>query len=142
MKVVAIVQARMGSTRLPGKVMRTIGSKTVIELLLERLSLSKKIDQIIVASTTNPKDIPLQEFLKEKGYECELGSEENVLDRYVYVSKLKEADVVIRITGDCPLVDYKLIDTMIEYFLKEDPFKCKDHVGKFSQAFVTYNKSD
>ena len=120
MKIVAIVQARMGSTRLPGKVLRSIGNKTVIELLLERLHLSKKIDQIIVASTVNPKDIPLKEFLEEKGYKCELGSEENVLDRYVTVSKLYQADVVIRITGDCPLVDYRLIDTMIKYFLKEE----------------------
>ena len=120
MKIVAIVQARMGSTRLPGKVLRSIGNKTVIELLLERLHLSKKIDQIIVASTVNPKDIPLKEFLEEKGYKCELGSEENVLDRYVTVSKLYQADVVIRITGDCPLVDYRLIDTMIKYFLEEE----------------------
>ena len=120
MKIVAIVQARMGSTRLPGKVLRSIGNKTVIELLLERLHLSKKIDQIIVASTTNPKDTPLKDFLEEKGYKCELGSEDNVLDRYVTVSKLYQADVVIRITGDCPLVDYRLIDTMIEYFLKEE----------------------
>ena len=116
MKVLAIIQARMGSTRLPGKVMKKINDNTVIEIILERLKLSNMIDNTVVATTNNPKDISLREYLLERGYECEVGSEENVLERYVEVAKKNKAEIVIRITGDCPLVDPSLVDQMINYF--------------------------
>ena len=120
MKIVAIVQARMGSSRLPGKVMKTIEGRPVINLLLERLKLSKKIDQIVVATTNNLADIPLKESLISNGYLCETGNENNVLERYVSVSKKYQADVVVRITGDCPLIDPNLVDEAIEYFLNKN----------------------
>ncbi len=118
MKIVAIVQARMGSTRLPGKIMKVIQNKTVIELLLERLKLSKEINKIVVATSSNPKDILLKKYLQERGYDCEIGDEDNVLDRYVHVSQIYSAEIIVRITGDCPLVDSRLVDRMIEYFLE------------------------
>ena len=82
MKVVALVQARMGSTRLPGKVMRTIVDKPMIELLLERLSRSNQIDEIIVATSEKVENDQLQSFVESLGYRCTRGSDSNVLNRF------------------------------------------------------------
>ena len=116
MKITAIVQARMGSTRLPNKVMKTIGGVPMIELLLTRLAKAKEIDQIIVATSINDRNLPLVEHIRMLGYSCEQGSENDVLDRYVQAAKKHNADVVVRITGDCPLVDPELVDEVIRSF--------------------------
>ena len=116
MKVVAIVQARMGSTRLPNKVMKLIGNIPMIELLLSRLSKSKEIDKIIVATSEDKRNQPLVEHVQKIGYACEQGSEVDVLDRYVKAGIEHKADVVVRITGDCPLVDPTLVDECIRRF--------------------------
>lgn len=116
MKTIAIVQARMGSTRLPNKVMKTIGGFSMIELLLTRLGQSKEIDQIIVATSVNDINLPLVTHVRKLGYICEQGSENDVLDRYVQAAKKHNADVVVRITGDCPLIDPKLVDEVIGRF--------------------------
>ena len=116
MKIVALVQARMGSTRLPNKVMKPINGVPMIELLLSRLSSSKLINQIVVASSVDPKNKPLVEHVTKLGYVCEQGSENDVLDRYVQAAKKHNADVVVRITGDCPLVDPVLVDSVIQGF--------------------------
>lgn len=116
MKVVAIVQARMGSTRLPNKVMKSIVGIPMIELLLKRLSKAKEIDQIVVATSVDSRNKPLLEHVKNLGYTCEQGSEHDVLDRYLKAAQSNNADVVVRITGDCPLVDPDLVDTVILAF--------------------------
>lgn len=116
MKVVAIVQARMGSTRLPNKVMKLIGGVPMIELLLARLSKSKKIHQIMLATSTDERNNPLVEHVQKLGYTCVRGSEIDVLDRYLVAARQAKADVVIRITGDCPLIDSNLVDSAIEQF--------------------------
>ncbi len=116
MKIVAIVQARMGSTRLPNKVMKLIGGKPMIEILLERLARSKKINQIVLATSNNQKNDPLVEHVSKLGYQCYRGSEEDVLDRYYQAAKSVRADLVIRITGDCPLIDSDLVDELINSF--------------------------
>lgn len=116
MKIVAVVQARMGSTRLPNKVMRPILGAPMIELLLSRLSRSKHINQIVVATTSSKLDTPLVEHVQGLGYPVFQGSEQDVLDRYFQAAKLHCADIVIRVTGDCPLIDPALIDAMIEHF--------------------------
>jgi len=115
-KVVAIVQARMGSTRLPNKVMKLILGKTMIEILLKRLSQSSEIDQIVVATPSTQCDLPLVSHVQSLGYECVRGSENDVLSRYVKAAKVFDADVVVRITGDCPLVDSRLVDECISRF--------------------------
>tara|TARA_Y100001968_G_C19446890_1_gene765885 strand:+ start:1734 stop:3773 length:2040 start_codon:yes stop_codon:yes gene_type:complete len=115
-KTVCIVQARMGSSRLPGKVMKVINDIPMIELLLERLKYSKEIDEIVVAIPSGKQDKELCVFLESKDYLCEMGSEEDVLDRYSKVSKKYEADIVVRITGDCPLVDPDLVDKIIRLY--------------------------
>jgi glutamate-1-semialdehyde 2,1-aminomutase len=120
MKVVALVQARMGSTRLPNKVMKPINGIPMIGLLLKRLARSQELDQIIVATSMNFNNIPLVEYVRKLGFKCEQGSEEDVLDRYVQVAKKYHADVVVRITGDCPLVDSDLVDHIIRQFKAKD----------------------
>lgn len=116
MKVIAIVQARMGSTRLPNKVMKPIGGVPMIELLLSRLARSKEVNQIIVATSLDERNLPLVAHVKSLGYACEQGSENDVLHRYVQAAKSHQADVVVRITGDCPLVDPGLVDEVIRGF--------------------------
>ena len=116
MKVVAIVQARMGSTRLPNKVMKPVCGVPMIELLLSRLSASREIEQIVVATSTDERNKPLVEHIRHLGYFCEQGSENDVLELYAEAAKAHGADVVVRITGDCPLVDPELVDECIRGF--------------------------
>lgn len=116
MKVIALVQARMGSTRLPNKVMKPIGGVPMIELLFLRLSASTEIDRIVLATSTDNRNKPLVEHVRKMGYCYEQGSENDVLDRYVMAAKAHGADVVVRITGDCPLVDPELVDECIRGF--------------------------
>jgi glutamate-1-semialdehyde 2,1-aminomutase len=116
MKIVAIVQARMGSTRLPNKVMKPIGGIPMIELLLSRLSRARELDQIIVATSVDVRNQPLVEHVQKLGYACEQGSENDVLDRFVQAARKHKAEIVVRITGDCPLVDPVLVDEVIKCF--------------------------
>lgn len=118
MKVLAIVQARIGSTRFPGKIMETISDRPMISLLLERLKKSKLINQIIVATSVSFVNDRLVEFLKSIDIESYRGSEKNVLNRFYSAAEFFGADVVVRITGDCPLVDPNLVDSVIQLFLK------------------------
>ena len=120
-KVVAIVQARMGSTRLPNKVMLPVSQgKTVIEILLLRLGQSKEVDKIVLATTTDICDRPLVEHVNELGYATFQGSENDVLDRYYQASVIYNPDIVVRITGDCPLVDPEIVDMIIKKYKSEN----------------------
>jgi len=116
MKVVAIVQARMGSTRLPNKVMKPVAGIPMVELLLTRLAKSKEIDQIVLATSTDERNTPLVDHVQKLGYTCVRGSESDVLDRYLVAARQAKADVVVRITGDCPLIDPVLVDQSIARF--------------------------
>ena len=119
LKTLALVQARMGSTRLPNKVMRLVNGVPMIELLLARLSRSKKIDQIVLATSEDPINQPLVEYVKAFGYGTFQGSENDVLDRFVQAARLYDADVVVRITGDCPLVDPEIVDACVAGFFEK-----------------------
>lgn len=120
MKIVAIVQARMGSARLPGKVLKPINGKPMIELLLSRLSRSKELDKIVVSTSYKNENDKLCSFISSLGYECIRGSENNVLKRYYKTAQIVKADIIVRITGDCPLIDPKLVDECIEGFKNSD----------------------
>lgn len=120
MKVVAIVQARMGSTRLPNKVMKPINGVPMIELLLGRLSKATLVNQIVVATSIDDRNKVLVDHVQKIGYACEQGSENDVMERYIQAAKKYQADVVIRITGDCPLVDPVLVDECVQRFLDQD----------------------
>ncbi len=130
MKIVAIVQARMGSTRLPNKVMRPIGGVPMIEILLSRLARSAQIDQIVLATSTNKANAPLVEHVQKLGYDCVRGSENDVLERYIIAARQSQADVVVRVTGDCPLIDAALVDKAITQFKEQGV----DYLGNVAPA--------
>jgi glutamate-1-semialdehyde 2,1-aminomutase len=114
MKTVAIVQARVGSMRLPKKILSTIGPQPSIHLLLKRLKRSKLIDQIVVAVADEPDNSDLLVLLDDLGINYFVGSKDNVLERYLGASQRFKADVVVRITGDCPFIDPEVVDQVIQ----------------------------
>ena len=115
----AIIQARMNSTRLPKKVMLPLAGKPLFENVYERVSLSKKIDKVIIATTTNKLDDKIVDACRKSGIEFFRGSEEDVLDRYYQAATHHRCKNIIRITADCPLTDYKIIDKAIDKHLAE-----------------------
>jgi len=116
--ILAIVQARMNSLRFPGKVMKEVCGKPLIEYLFVRLSKSKLINKIILATSIDPKNDEMDQYVTQLGYDVFRGSENDVLDRYYQAAKRYEPDAVVRISGDCPLIDYQVTDAVIQYFLK------------------------
>lgn len=117
MRVVCIVQARMGSTRLPGKVLKKICGKTVLEHDIERLRMIKNIDEIIIATTDKDIDTRIVDESIRLGVNYFRGPEEDVLSRYYYAAKEYNADVVVRVTSDCPLIDPKISEKIIQHYL-------------------------
>lgn len=114
--ILAIVQARMGSTRLPGKVLKEIDGQSLISLLLARLSQSRCVDRIVVATTEVGSDDQLAEACAELGYSVFRGSENDVLSRFYYAARQYQASIIVRITGDCPLIDSDIVDQVIRDF--------------------------
>ncbi len=110
MRVVAIIQARMGSSRLPGKVLAKIEGRPLLDVLISRVQNSKFVDQIVVATTTERTDDILCDWLNNEGIEYYRGSERDVLDRFFQCAKLYRADVIVRVTADDPLKDSYIID--------------------------------
>ena len=125
MKTAVIVQARLGSARLPRKVLKKINGKTLIEIIYFRLSKTKLVDQIIFSIPNTKENNELETFLKKKKISYFRGNEKDVLSRYHQTAKKFKIDNIVRITGDCPLVDYKIVDEFIKVFLKEK----KDYVS-------------
>ena len=114
MTVAAIVQARMGSTRLPGKVMRPLAGRPLIEVLLDRLARAVKVDEIVLATTMDRRDDVLADYVARLGYRVVRGPEDDVLERFRLAAESVAADVLVRITGDCPLVDPALVDATVD----------------------------
>lgn len=117
MRIVALIQARMGSTRLPNKVMKPIQGIPMIGLLLKRLSAATLLDEIVVATSTDPANAVLSEYVKSQGFNVFEGSEDDVLSRFYQASLRFKADIIVRITADCPLIDSLLVDQLISEFL-------------------------
>lgn len=115
-----IIQARMGSSRLPGKVMINICGKPVIEHVIERLKMSKVLDDIIIATTDSLKDNVIVQQAKKNGVKWFCGSEEDVLSRYYYAAKENNLDTIVRITADCPLIDPVILDNVVEFYNKNN----------------------
>ncbi|HSI87149.1 MAG TPA: aminotransferase class III-fold pyridoxal phosphate-dependent enzyme, partial [Candidatus Methylacidiphilales bacterium] len=116
MKTVAIIQARLGSQRFPNKVLKVVKGRPLIEILISRLAKSKHIDEIVLATSDLPINQPLADCVARLGYRVYRGSELDVLDRYYQAAKLANADTVIRVTGDCPLIDPEVVDRVIELY--------------------------
>lgn len=132
MKVVAIIQARMGSTRLPGKVMKIILGKPIILWDLERVFLSKLIDEIVVAIPHGNENDIIEDTIKEYNDKIIImrGSEDDVLDRYYQAALQTDADVIVRITSDCPLIDTVVIDLVIEQFINKNCDYCTNSLTR------------
>ena len=119
MKTSIIIQARLGSKRLPHKILRKINNKSILEIIFKRLSKSKKADEIIFAIPNNKENLELKNFLKKKlKAKIFLGPESNVLKRYYLAAKKFKTDIIVRITSDCPFVDPKIVDNYIDILKK------------------------
>ncbi len=120
-RVVLIIQGRMAATRLPGKPLKTVMGKPLLSYLIERVRRCQRVDAIVVATTTNPLDGAIVEFCQANDVECFRGSEHDVLLRYLHAARHYKADVIVRVTADCPLIDPYVIDDVVAYFLKNSP---------------------
>lgn len=119
--IVLIIQARMGSSRLPGKVLKPLGGKPMLSFLLERLRHVHKMDKIVVATTAEPPDDAIAQECANAGVACFRGSERDVLSRFHAAAMNSGAQIVVRITADCPLIDPQLIDEAIATFVNSEP---------------------
>jgi len=117
MRIVAIIQARMGSTRFPGKVMELLGDTTILSHVVSRVAKAKPIHQIVIATSDLKQDNVIQKEAERLEISCYRGNETNVLERYHHAATLYEADMIIRITADCPFIDFLVLSNMIEHFL-------------------------
>lgn len=115
--IIAIIQARVGSTRLPNKVLKNLGDKTVLEQVVSRVRKSKYIDDVFVATTINENNLPIIQLCSKKKIRVFCGSEEDVLDRYYQLAKLIKPTHIVRITADCPVIDFNIIDLIIKNHL-------------------------
>jgi len=117
MKIVAIIEARMSSSRLPGKVLLKANNITMLDHLIDRLNEVKKIDEIIIATTLKNCDDLIVDFSKRKEVKFFRGSEEDVMSRVIGAAKFCSADLIVEITGDCPIIDPNIIEQIINIYL-------------------------
>jgi len=118
-KILAIIQARMSSSRLPGKVLLDISGQPMLVRVISRTRKARSLDGIVVATTIDPADDPVERMCTEQGYPCYRGSPQDVLDRYYQAARIYGADVIVRITGDCPVIDPEIIDATVKIFFTE-----------------------
>lgn len=121
MKVVAIIQARMGSTRLAGKVLEDLAGEPVLARVVNRTRRAPRVDDVVIATTAQPSDDVIVGLCQERGWPVFRGSEEDVLDRYYQAALAFQADVIVRITSDCPLIEPEIIDRVVSEFLSRRP---------------------
>jgi spore coat polysaccharide biosynthesis protein SpsF len=121
MKVVAIVQARMGSTRLAGKVLNDLGGKTMLGRVVERLGRAHLINEVLIATTDTAADDVIVAECRKLSIPVSRGDQNDVLDRYFRAAQLSKAEIVVRITSDCPLIDPEITDKTIGAFLEAAP---------------------
>lgn len=129
MKTAAIIQARMGSTRLPGKILKDLMGKTILQHVIERLQQAKNIDEIIIATTTLAQDDVVVDEALKCGVKYFRGSEKDVLARYYGAAKENNIDIVVRITSDCPLIDPLVTDGIIDFFKQDGTYDIVTNAG-------------
>ena len=133
--IIAIVQTRLGSTRLPNKAFLELEGNPMIYHICNRLKASRLINKVVIATTKLPKDALLQDWAEHNGITCFRGSEDNVLSRYYYAATEVEADIIVRITGDDPFKDSNIIDLVIELLIREDlDFACNNFPPSFPEG--------
>lgn len=119
MKTIVIIQARMGSTRLPGKIVKPLGATDVLTYVTSRCKKIQVVDEVIVATSTLPQDDAVEVWCQEHDVTCFRGSEEDVLDRYVQCAHAYKPDYVMRVTADCPFVDYELASRVVASMVEQ-----------------------
>ncbi|MEW5801193.1 MAG: glycosyltransferase family protein [bacterium] len=137
MKTIAIIQARMGSTRLPGKVLQDILDKPMLWHIVARIGFIPEITRVIVATSDRKADNRIAHFCLGEGIDCFRGSESDVLDRFYRAARNENPEAVIRITGDCPLVDPHLVRKLLLWFIESGNF---DHLGLATGAGVAHGE--
>ena len=118
MRVVAIIQARSGSTRLPGKVLADVHGKALLRRVIERVKAIRNVDGVVIATTDAPADHAIEEIAQREQVAVFRGSESDVLDRYYHAAVRNRADVIARVTADCPLLDPEVAARVIDHFLR------------------------
>lgn len=131
MRYLAMIQARCGSTRLPGKVMRELRGKPSLQWMIERVQRSQCVDEVMVITSIDRANLPILGLCSRIGVRVGVGSEEDVLDRYYQTAKLVRPEYVVRLTGDCPCFDGKLLDKAINQMKPET-----DYCGMLSETFA------
>ncbi len=121
MKIVAIIQARMGSNRLPGKVLMDLAGEPMLGRCVNRVRRAHTVDEVVIATTVEPADEVIVNLCIERGWACFRGSETDVLDRYYRTAQIHQADIIVRITSDCPLIEPEVIDRVVQEFLQRQP---------------------
>ncbi|HNB52654.1 MAG TPA: glycosyltransferase family protein [Anaerolineales bacterium] len=111
---IALIQARMGSKRLPNKVLADLNGRPMLQWVLERTKRAKSVDKVAVVTSTNPGDDVIEQFCNDHGYACFRGDEQDVLDRYYQAAKAFNAFIIVRVTGDCPFIDPGLINRTVQ----------------------------
>jgi spore coat polysaccharide biosynthesis protein SpsF len=114
-KTIAVIQARMASSRFPGKVLADLGGKPVLAWVVERVAKAQAVGKVVVATTTESEDDPIAAFCDSRKLSCYRGSQHDVLDRYYQAAKAHQAFIVVRVTADCPLIDPSLIDRTVMF---------------------------
>lgn len=120
MKILATIEARVGSSRLPGKVLRPILGRPMLELMIERVRQASNIKQIVLATSRNTLDDPLEALALRLGIGCYRGSEDDVLDRVLQAAKTYKAEHIVELWGDTPLIDPQIIDQAVHYYLNNN----------------------
>src|SRR5271156_4903508 len=120
LRIVAVIQARMGSTRFPGKVLKPIAGKPLLWHIIHRLKRSNLIEQVAIATSTNPRDDAIVEFAREHDVPVVRGPEDDVLARFARAAELLDADVIVRVSSDAPFVDAGFIDHLLESLLEQN----------------------
>lgn len=133
MKTVIIVQARMGSTRLPGKILKEVLGKPLLEYQVERIRWVKLADEIVIATTLNDTDRVIVDLCDRLAIPHFRGSEQDVLRRYMEAARAFDADVVVRLTSDCPIIDPEIVDRVIRYYF--------DHTLEFDYVSNTLSRT-
>jgi spore coat polysaccharide biosynthesis protein SpsF len=121
MRIVCIIQARMGSTRLPGKVLMDLAGEPVLARVVNRARRATRLAEVVVATSTKSEDNAIAALCEARGWPCFRGSEADVLDRYYQAARVFRADVVVRVTSDCPLIDPEVLDRLIGEFVNRLP---------------------
>ena len=120
MNIMAIIQARMGSTRLPGKMMAMVAGEPLIWHVVHRVRQAQTVDEVVLATSSSPRDDVIAQFCRERDIACYRGSENDLLDRFYQASKEHRADAVVRVCGDCPLIDAGVIDLVVKAYQQGD----------------------